>query len=195
MRDPAWPAIPTSSTRALPPCPAPRWSRPAPAGPPRPDWVNYPLVSVSWAGAADAGSGVKGYSVLFDHAATTTPPATINQTAASIAAALGEGADNYLHLRTCDNVGNCSAPLHLGPYKIDSTAPAAATLDAGRDLAAWSATGHVSVSWSGASDAASGVAGYSVLFDSSPASVPDASLEVSAAQAHTAAAALPDGAA
>ena len=169
-------------------------SNPTPAGLPGPDWVNNPHVSVSWAGAADAGSGVKGYSVLFDHAATTTPPATINQTAASIAADLGEGADNYLHLRTCDNVGNCSAPLHIGPYKIDTTAPGAATLDAGRDLAAWSANGHVSVSWSGASDAASGVAGYSVLFDSSPASVPDASLEVSEAQAHTAAADLPDGA-
>jgi hypothetical protein len=83
-------------------------------------------IDMAWSGdASDAGSGVAGYSVLFDQSAATTPDTTVDLAAGVLtrtSGALGDGSW-YFHLRTCDNSGNCAAAIHAGPYVVDAVAP------------------------------------------------------------------------
>ena len=80
-------------------------------------WTNVHDLVVSWTGASDApsgGSGLKGYSVLFDLASGTDPGTSvdIDEAAAHQAATtLADGAPHYFHLVTCDRAGNCAAPI------------------------------------------------------------------------------------
>ena len=138
---------------------------------------NDPTVDIAWSGASDnpGGSGLAGYSIVFDNLALTNPDGTIEvpQTAAPAYAAtspsLPDGTSFWFHLRACDLAGNCSLTQHLGPFFIDSTLP-------GNPLAILS-TSHlpapalntdrtIDMSWSAASDNLSGVDGYSFYFDS-----------------------------
>lgn len=122
-------------------------------------WSTDNTVQVIWSGAADQGSGLAGYSVVWDRAAATLPDKTIDLPADAAAAtgpALADGKAHYFHLRTADNAGNwTSTAVHLGPFWIDAHPPASA---------AWSppfATGAFDVGWGGA-DAASGLRDYTV---------------------------------
>ncbi len=89
-------------------------------------------VTVSWSPAADADSGVDGYSVLWDNSPTTLPDTVkdIEQTQNSITSpALSDGNAHYFHIRSVDNVGNWSAAAtHLGPFYIDTQAPSPASI-------------------------------------------------------------------
>ena len=140
-------------------------------------WSTAPEITVQWSGAADtSGSGLAGYSVLFDTSPSTLPDDTVDvaHTAdphSATSAPLADGQAHWFHLRTCDNDANCSATVHLGPFWIDATDP----LDPG-DLASGShALGAptsleaVSMTWTAGSDATSGVDGYAWTFSASPA--------------------------
>jgi N-acetylneuraminic acid mutarotase len=142
-------------------------------------WGTVPVIGMQWSGASDAGSGLAGYSVQFDHGATAAPDWSVDvvhgadpQTLGS--PSLGEGAW-YFHLRTCDLAGNCGAALHRGPYGIDSTAPSAPGSLASPSHTVGVASGDptIEVTWTAATDAASGVNGYAVLFDANPTAACD----------------------
>jgi hypothetical protein len=87
---------------------------------------NDDTVEVQWSGASDAGSGLDGFSYVWDSVPTTVPPTAKNaddvpSSATSPALATGSW---YFHLRTRDKAGNWSAgAVHLGPFVIDVTAP------------------------------------------------------------------------
>jgi len=131
-------------------------------------WSSTNVVDVEWSGAADSGgSGLAGYSVLWDTSPATVPDDTLEvpHTAdphATSSGVLADGSSHWFHLRTCDNAGNCSAGLHLGPFLIDTTQPSGPT-----DLYSTSHTPgeascdrFVDLSWTAATDAGSGLDGY-----------------------------------
>ncbi len=132
-------------------------------------WSSLALIDVQWSGAEDdvpLGSGMAGYSVLFDTAADTEiddiadlPHGSDPQ---STGQSVTDGMQHYLHLRACDLRGNCASTVHLGPFWVDLTAP-----NGPGDFVSTSHTPNVAspdptidLTWSAATDGASGVAGY-----------------------------------
>ncbi|MEM7049878.1 MAG: beta-propeller fold lactonase family protein [Acidobacteriota bacterium] len=137
-------------------------------------WSNLSQIVMEWSGAVDnaGGTGVLGYSFLFDLEAVTMPDLILDLTHTVDAhttqsVALPDDDGFYFHIRTCDFSANCTSAIHRGPYRIDATAPAAPA-----DLASPShgsgapeADDTIDVTWTAASDNLSGVAGYSAVFD------------------------------
>ena len=158
-------------------------------------WSNNALLTLNWSGATDATSGVYAYSVLLDHVTNTLPSPAINAYATSfITSPLADAADWYAHVRTVDAAGNWStSAIHLGPFKIDTTPPTNPTSVSSTDhtLGVWSGDPTISMSWSGATDSASGVSGYSYVFDTSSGTLPDTTVDTFGTS--TSSASLPTG--
>jgi hypothetical protein len=79
-------------------------------------------VDITWSGAADALSGVDGFSFLWDASPSSVPDQTkgAEETATGTTSPpLAEGNDHWFHLRTVDNAGNWTGTAHLGPFWID----------------------------------------------------------------------------
>jgi hypothetical protein len=81
-------------------------------------------VQVVWSGATDEGSGVAGYSIIWDRSPHTLPDAIVDLDAGAqgvTSPPLADGRNHYFHLRTGDRAGNWTAEaIHLGPFWIDS---------------------------------------------------------------------------
>jgi uncharacterized delta-60 repeat protein len=125
-------------------------------------WSADPTVDVAFAGAADDWGSVDGFSFLWDTSPALAPDTVkdAEETAAgTTSSSLADGA-HYLHLRAVDAAGNWSAPVHQGPFRIDTTAPGPAGVS---PLAAFQTDPSFPVGWS-AEDAGSGVAGYEVRY-------------------------------
>ncbi len=91
-------------------------------------WTNANGLVVTWSGASDggSGSGLAGYSVLFDLASGSDPGTSIDVSEAAVhqaVATLADGAPHYFHLVTCDRAGNCAPPIESGPFQVDTQAP------------------------------------------------------------------------
>lgn len=144
------------------------------ASPPASTWSKDNTVQVSWSGATDnpAGSGLAGYSVEWNHAATSTPdavvdiPHTSDPYAATSPALVPDGNDWYFHLRTCDVAGNCTSTVHAGPFWIDTMAPPGAPglVSGSHVVGVPSEADTISMSWNEPTDAGSGIDGYSWAF-------------------------------
>ncbi|MGQ9815969.1 MAG: hypothetical protein ACUVR3_12620, partial [Candidatus Roseilinea sp.] len=123
-------------------------------------WTNADSIAFTLAPAADAGSGLGGYSLVWDSLALTQPDATQdigNATSLSLSTTAGAVMTRYLHLRALDMVGNvASSVLHHGPFWIDRVPP-----DAALSAPATVNGAAIPLSWSG-SDTGSGIAGYDV---------------------------------
>lgn len=160
------------------------------------DWLPDDTVEVTWAGATDGGSGVDGYSLGWTQSATTTPDDTkdAEETAeAETSPSLADG-EWWFHLRTLDNAGNWSPVVHLGPFRVDRAIPVNPTLDSpSHTPGAWSNDATVEVSWSGASDAHSGVDGFSYAWTQQPGSNPDETKEAETATGSAISPTLTDG--
>ena len=157
-------------------------------------WSNDNTVEVTWSGASDDGSGVDGYSFQWSQSATTVPDTSKDAEETATGTTSPPLADGqwWFHLRTADNAGNWSAPVHLGPFKIDTSPPGNPTLSSSsHTVGTWSGDPTVDVAWSGASDAASGVDGYSWQWSQSADTTPDQAKEGSASS--TTSPALADG--
>jgi hypothetical protein len=145
-------------------------------------WSADATIDVAWSGAADA-SGIGGYSYVWDGSPATLPDAVIDTTQESATSpVLPAGEAHWFHLRTVDTLGHWTATaLHLGPFWIDTTPPVnAAGATADRPPGVWSVDPTIGITWTAAADTgavASGLAGYSFLWDSSPGSAPDATAE------------------
>jgi hypothetical protein len=88
-------------------------------------WSNDNTVQVNWSGASDSGSGVDGFSYSWTQQPASDPGTTKDveenvNTATSLPLPDGE---SWFHLRTGDNAGNWSQPVHYGPFRIDTLAP------------------------------------------------------------------------
>jgi hypothetical protein len=88
-----------------------------------------------------------------------------------------DGAGIYFHLRALDRAGNwATSAAHLGPFNIDTSLPSnpKSVSALSQVPGKWSGNATVTAAWSGAASPLSGVAGYSVLWDHSPLTVPPA---------------------
>lgn len=164
-------------------------------------WANAASVEAVWTGAQDelGGSGLAGYSLLFDHLPVSVPDAEIDlpqgEDPHEVVTPLAEANDWYLHLAACDLAGNCSAPIHAGPFQLDRTAPTptGAILSPSHDGGPSSVT-TIETSWGAASDALAGVGGYDIRFDSSAATPCDGTPDIDATVTETSHAVPADGA-
>ena len=121
----------------------------------------------TWSGASDAHSGVAGYYIYWGTSSSGT--STDYTTSASYnPGAVSSGSTYYLRVETKDNVGNTSGWTTLFTFKYDSTAPSnptSATETNGVTDDTWqNSVDGPAFTWSGASDAHSGVAGYYVYW-------------------------------
>lgn len=138
-------------------------------------WSSDNTVAVDWSGAADEplGSGLAGYSVVFDQLPAGLPDSSVDVVHAvdphtTTSTPLADGNSWYFHLRTCDLAGNCTATVDAGPFFIDTTpasAPGALTSPSHGDGLPH-ANAVIDLSWAAVSDA-SGVV-YRVVFDANP---------------------------
>ncbi len=194
MRDAIAPALPapiqsSSHTPALPPPTATSWS-------------NDPTVDVFWPAAVDnpGGTGVAGYSILWDDQALTNLDGTVELGAAVTSTTSPPLPDDidpyYFHLRACDVVGNCSPTGHLGGFFIDTTPPS--------NPGTITSTSHVvsvptpdttiTMVWAlPAADALSGADGFSYSFDTTAAPVCDQTKDLEETINTVTSAALGDG--
>ena len=144
-------------------------------------WYANNTPAFSWSAATDAApsSGVAGYSCLVDQTSNTTPDTSVEAASTSyVSGALADGTW-YFHVRAIDGAGNGGATSHY-MVRIDTNAPSIVGGLASSThpvSATWYANGTPAFSWTAASDAGSGVAGYSYVVDQSAATAPNASVE------------------
>lgn len=80
--------------------------------------LTTPVVEANWAAAADATSGVDGYSWAFSQGATDDPDGTIEGAGLSATSnSLAVGAW-YFHVVAIDEAGNVGATAHVGPFTV-----------------------------------------------------------------------------
>jgi hypothetical protein len=163
-------------------------------------WSNDRTVDVQWAGANGAVSGLDGYSFLWDSYPDTIPDETKEceeTVTGATSAALADGKDWYFHLRTRDNAGNWnSSAVHLGPFLIDGSAPAnpISVTSGSHAVRRWSNDTTLDVAWSVA-DGGGGISGYdgfSIMWDISATTIPDATVDYDANATSAASPPMPD---
>jgi hypothetical protein len=94
-------------------------------------WSRVPAVTVHWTAAGDPHSGLAGYAAVWDLDPGTVPAGAPNllPAATTTTQPLGSAATGWwFHLRAKDVAGNWGAAQHLGPFLIDSLAPAGVSL-------------------------------------------------------------------
>lgn len=158
-------------------------------------WSNGHFLHVSWAGAADAESGVRGYSYVLDNSPLTVPDTTIdyNATAGEASVVNPSSLTYYAHLRTVDNFGNWSGGVHYGPMLVDVAQawnpPDLASTS--HELGVPSNDPTIDISWSAANDpGGSPQVGYSFSWVTS---WPDEVVDVDASTLSTSSDAMADG--
>lgn len=120
-------------------------------------WSKDNTVDLSWTAAVDDDSGVDGYSILWDQKANSVPDTTkdAGPVTSATSPALADGAW-YVHLRAVDAAGNwAQGATHLGPFKIDTTAPSCGAHSPDYVV------GPIPVTWGGY-DAGSGIVSYDI---------------------------------
>jgi len=125
-------------------------------------WSNNQTVSLSWGGATDA-NGIDGYSFAFSPVPGFVPDEVkdAEETTTSLTMLLADG-EHWFHVRARDGSGNWGAAVHVGPIRIDTFAPVRPVPSSPSHLVGGaSADRTVDVAWSGASDSASGLDGFS----------------------------------
>jgi CSLREA domain-containing protein len=131
-------------------------------------WSAAVNVEVRWNGAADSGgSGLAGYSVLFDTSPTTVPdiPVDVPHTTDphwTTSGVLADGGGHWFHVRACDGADHCSDGVHLGPFMVDILAPGAPSglSSTSHSSGVPSCDRSVDMAWGAATDSGSGIDGY-----------------------------------
>jgi hypothetical protein len=147
-------------------------------------WSNASTVIVNWTAATDAHSGLAGYASLWDQS-PLTDPTVVNLAAGAITtsrALASSATGHWLHLRARDNAGNYGTTQHIGPFLIDATRPSGPTglASSTHTPNVWSNVANVTMNWTAATDAHSGLAGYASLWDAAAGTTPAGPLNLGA---------------
>ena len=137
-------------------------------------WSNNSTVQVVWGGATDP-SGIGGYSYAFSPLTTFVPDEVTDAGPATttLTMPLSDG-EHWFHIRARDGEGNWGGAVHVGPIRIDTFQPIRPVASSpSHQLGTASADRTVDVAWSGASDALSGLDGYSIAWTQGLAAAPD----------------------
>ncbi len=138
-------------------------------------WTNDTSITYTWSQAADNVSGVDGYGVFTNLSAGLPSASKDIEQVTSYSETLTQGSW-YFMLRPVDNSGNWNVGyVSAGPFRIDTTLPAAATglSSSTHQVNVQSCGTNVTVNWTGAADSGgSGLAGYRGVWDTNPATVP-----------------------
>jgi len=111
-------------------------------------------------------------------------------------AQLADGNSHYFHIRSGDVAGNwCDTAVHIGPFWIDTTPPTLVTdlRSTSHEIETCSADAVVQLAWTSATDESSGLKGYWILWDTSPDTLPDGTVEIGPDVTIHASTELPDG--
>ncbi|MCR4392805.1 MAG: S8 family serine peptidase [Dehalococcoidales bacterium] len=141
-------------------------------------WSNNRNLEITWSDSADLGSGLDGYSFVLDSNPDTLPEKTKNceENIQKFTASSPPDGTYYFHIRAVDQAGNWqNEAVHLGPFLIDATAPPAPLNVAprGHTPETPSEDNTIEVNWEGPSDNLSGLAGFAVVWDAEPLTLPD----------------------
>jgi subtilisin family serine protease len=125
-------------------------------------WTNNATVSSFWSGATDP-AGIDGYSFSWSPDRTSVPDEIkdVEEKVTSKTAVVPDGSQ-WFHVRAADGLGNWGAPVHVGPFLIDTFPPARPTLSSSSHRAGRaSADRTVDVNWITLGDSLSGLDGFS----------------------------------
>ena len=158
-------------------------------------WSSASTVQLAMSGAADNLSGLAGHSYSWSGDAGTAPDTSVDAISLESLSSptLPEG-ESWFHLRTLDGEGNWSAATHVGPFRIDTVAPAVPTgTSASHAGGQWHADQTVDVALGGAADVTSGVATWVYAWSTDAAVVPDTTETAPASAAAQTSPTLPSG--
>ena len=150
-------------------------------------WTRVPTVTLALA-ATDA-SGVASMCISNTSSCTAWQPFASSK---AWTLALGDGL-KVVSVWFRDRVGNVTAGPMQGQILLDGTAPGnpTALTSSSHAVSTWSADRTVAIQWAGATDAGSGVSGYSLRWDRLLSTMPDAVADTTALTATSPS--LPDG--
>ncbi len=137
-------------------------------------WSNQTQVDYVWNAAVDNLSGIDGYGLFTTIAATSPGAGKDIEEVTSYSEVLPQGVW-WFNIRSVDQCGNWDDGFaSFGPILIDTTAPGApgAVSSSSHAVGVASCSTTVAAAWGAAADQGSGVAGYRVLWDAAPATVP-----------------------
>jgi hypothetical protein len=145
-------------------------------------WTNDTTISFSWTQPGDGVSGVDGYGLFLSTGSPGSPsPIKDIEQVLTYSTTLTQGSW-YFNLRPVDNSGNWNASYaNVGPFRIDTTAPAAATglSSSTHQVNVQNCGTNVVMSWIAAVDTGgAGIAGYRGVWDTSPATVPSGAANI-----------------
>ena len=142
-------------------------------------WTNRSAVTLTWGGATDA-NGIDGYSYTFSPQPTFEPDEVkdFEETTTSLTTSLPDG-EHWFHIRARDGAGNWGASVHVGPLRIDTFAPVKPVVSSpSHRVGGASADRTVDVAWSGTTDSASGIDGFSYSWTQGQAAAADQTKDV-----------------
>ncbi len=139
-------------------------------------WSSDSTLDVEWSTQDNVGgSGLSGYALVFDEVPDTDPgidltllhdpsvdPQTLNDQPRP-------DGTSYFHLRACDRLDNCTAPVHLGPFLIDTVPPSppGGLISTSHTAGGATMADVIDIVWTSSADATSGLDGYGYAFDQS----------------------------
>jgi hypothetical protein len=128
-------------------------------------WTNNASVSTFWSGASDP-AGIDGYSFSSSPDSAFVPDESKDgeENVTSTTVVIPDGRQ-WFHVRAVDGVGSWGAPVHVGPFLIDTFPPARPTLSSSSHRAGRaSADRTVDANWITLGDSLSGLDGFSVAW-------------------------------
>jgi hypothetical protein len=141
-------------------------------------WSDGMEVTITLTGASDDLSGIWGFHYRW--ASSASDPTGADFYAGTSITSVLEHDQWVLSVRAVDRSGRVASGWTFFAYYSDAVAPSNPSLVTSDHLISrWSQERTIGMQWSGASDALSGVKGYSVVMDRAPTTLPDSTLDTS----------------
>ena len=150
-------------------------------------WSNDPTVQWTWNAASDSLSGIQGYGI-FETTSASSPGAILDINAVTTytsAAYTSSTSPRYFNIRSVDNADNWDTDFRsAGPYFIDTVRPVGPTtvIASTHPVGVSRCENQVTVRYDAATDAHSGIRGYSYVWSQNAGTVPNSSVDTTSVQ-------------